>query len=265
MRFRLKSGLSMRYLSRGAGSPMVLLHPIGLRAEFWLPVMAELEHRHRLIAIDARGHGESDFSGPFTLEDLARDAVELVRAVCPGPAVFAGCSMGGMVAQGAAAVAPDAVRAIVIANTTHTRDGPGRAMLEQRAVQAEKGMPVIVQSTLARWFSAQCQINRPDLVLRARDWLLSNDPAAHAMAWRAIRDLNFAEALRKSGAPILCVGGSDDQSAPPAAVRKMADDLPHAQYREIAGAGHLSPLEEPQEFAAMVSEFVAGLPRGETA
>jgi 3-oxoadipate enol-lactonase len=263
MRFRLKSGLTMRYLTRGVGRPVVLMHPIGLRAEFWAPVMAELEHRYRLIAIDARGHGESDFDGPFTLADLARDAVELVGAVGRGPAVFVGCSMGGMVAQGVAALAPEAASAVVIANTTFTRDDNGRAMIEQRAVQAEKGMPVILPSTLARWFDAQCQLSRPDLVLRARDWLLANDPVVHAIAWRAIRDLNFGDALRKSPLPKLCVGGSGDQSASPTAVRQMAHDLPHAHYREIEGAGHLAPLEEPAAFARHLREFIDALPAGD--
>ena len=110
MRFRLKSGLSLRYITRGVGKPLVLMHPVGLRAEFWLPVMAELEHSYRLIAIDARGHGESEFDGPFQLDDLARDAIELVRAIGMGPAIFAGCSMGGMVAQEVVARRPELVR-----------------------------------------------------------------------------------------------------------------------------------------------------------
>ena len=76
----------------------------------------------------------------------------------------------------------------------------------------------------------------------------------------AIRDLDFAEALRKSPVPKLCVGGSDDQSAAPGAVRKMAEELPHAHYREIAGAGHLAPLEEPREFALMLRHFIETLP-----
>ena len=248
------------YITRGAGKTIVLMHPVGLRAEFWLPVIAELEHSYRLIAIDARGHGESDFDGPFTLHDLARDAAELVRAVGLGPAVFAGCSMGGMVAQGVAALAPEVASGIVIANTTYTRDDNGRAMIEQRAVQAEKGMPVILPSTLSRWFNAQAQLNRPDLVLQAREWLLANDAAVHAVAWRAIRDLDFAGALRKSPLPKLCIGGSDDQSAAASAVRKMAEELPHAHYREIAGAGHLAPLEEPREFAGLLAEFIETLP-----
>ncbi len=261
MRFRLQSGLTMRYITRGVGRPVVLMHPIGVRAEFWLPVIAELEHQYRLIAVDARGHGESDVSGPFKIDDLSRDAVELVRAVGRGPAVFVGCSMGGMAAQGAAILAPDVVSGVVVANTTNARDDQIRAMIEQRAAQSEMGMPVVLPSTLARWFNAQCQLNRPDLVLKAREWLLANDPTVHAWAWRAIRDLDFAERFKQSPAPVLCVAGTEDQSAAAASVRKMSGELKHSVYREILGAGHLAPLEEPKEFAALLREFIEGLPK----
>lgn len=261
MRFRLQSGLTLNYITRGVGQTIVLMHPIGVRAEFWSPVIAELEHQYRLIAIDARGHGDSDVSAPFAIADLSRDAIELVRAVGQGPAVFAGCSMGGMAAQGAAILAPELVRGIVVANTTNARDDNVRAMIELRAVQAEKGMSVVLPSTLARWFNAQCQLNRPDLVLKARDWLLANDPTVHAWAWRAIRDLDFAERLRQSDVPVLCIAGTEDQSAAATAVQNMSNGLKHSTYREIAGAGHLAPLEEPQEFAALLSEFIDGLPK----
>ena len=261
MRFRLKSGLSIRYLARGGGQTLVLLHPVGLRAEFWQPVMAELEGEFRILALDARGHGESEFDGPFSLGDLARDAAELVRALHAGPAVFAGCSMGGMVAQGIAAIAPDVASGIVIANTAYTRDDAGRAMIEQRALQAEKGMPSILPSTLSRWFDAACAAARPDLPEMARDWLLANDPMVHAWAWRAIRDLNFADALRNSTLPKLCIGGARDQSTAAAAVRKMAGELPNAAYREL-DAGHLAPLEQPKIFAAHLREFIQSLPKG---
>lgn len=259
MRFRLKSGLTLRYITRGVGQPVVLMHPVGLRAEFWLPVIAELEHQYRLIAIDARGHGESDVSGPFGIPDLAGDAIELARAIGLGPVVFAGCSMGGMVAQNVAIMAPELARGIVVANTTNARDDNIRNIIEQRAAQAEKGMPVTLPSTLARWFNAQCQLNRPDLVLKAREWLLANDPVVHAWSWRAIRDLDVTAAMRESQVPTLCVGGSEDQSAAASAVRKLAGELRHGHYREIAGAGHLAPLEEPAEFAAILREFIEGL------
>ena len=87
----------MHYGTRGSDGPVLLMHPVGLKGEFWREVVAELEGECRLIYPDFRGHGGSDASlAPFTLADLADDMAELLRALA-GPALVVGCSMGGMV------------------------------------------------------------------------------------------------------------------------------------------------------------------------
>lgn len=259
MRFRTSSGLSIAYRSRGVGRTMLLLHPVGLRGAFWDGVIRELEGDYRLIAPDFRGHGDSDAAdGPFSLDDLAADVAELLRAVGQPPAIVAGCSMGGMVAQALACRAPDLLRGFVIANTAHRRDEQRRATMEHRAVQAEKGMPIVLNTTLSRWFDAPSLIAKPELVARARDWLLEADPVVHAHAWRAIRDLDTAERLKANRVPALAIAGLRDQSTSVADMHAMAHDIPHCAIREI-DCGHLAPLEEPQAFAAILREFAGRL------
>ncbi len=268
MNFRLKSGLSISYRTRGAGRPVVLLHPVGLRGAFWDQVVGELEADMRLIVPDARGHGDSDVpSAAFSIEDMADDVIELLRAVGGIPtglrAVVVGCSMGGMVAQAAALRAPELLAGFVVANTGFTRNDVGRATMQARAVAAHGGMPRVLDTTLSRWFSDDVRLHRPDLVLRARDWLLEADPVVHGWSWIAIRDLAHEATLPKVGLPALMIAGSHDQSTAPATVRAMAAAVPGAIYRELADTGHLAPLEKPKEFAALLREFVASLPKHE--
>jgi 3-oxoadipate enol-lactonase len=259
MRFKLSNGLSIAYRTRGVGRTIVLLHPVGVRGAFWDDVVRELESDYRLIVPDARGHGDSDASSkPFDLDDLASDIAELLRAVGHPPAVVVGCSMGGMVAQAIACNAPDLVRGFVVANTAHRRDDQGRATMEQRALQAEKGMAIVLPTTLSRWFDAPTMVAKPELVARARDWLLEADPVIHAWSWRAIRGLNYSERLKSVPMPALAIAGLRDQSTPVSAMQAMAKDIPGCAYREI-DSGHLAPLEEPVQFAALLREFVAGL------
>ena len=147
MRVKLNNGLSMHYGTRGAGRPVLLLHPVGLKGAFWREVVAELEGECRLIYPDFQGHGESDAPfTPFSLADLADDMAGFLRALA-GPALVVGCSMGGMVAQGIAVRSPDVVSGVVIANAAHLRNGQGRAVMEQRALAAEQGMPGTLDTT----------------------------------------------------------------------------------------------------------------------
>lgn len=267
MRVRLTNGLSMHYGTRGSGRPVLLLHPVGLKGEFWREVVGELEGECRLIYPDFRGHGESDAPlAPFSLADLADDMAELLRALA-GPALVVGCSMGGMVAQGLAVRAPDVVSGVVIANTAHLRNDQGRALMEQRALAAEAGMPGTLNTTLSRWFNAACQLQRPELVARMRSWLIEGDPTVHAWSWRAIRDLDFVDGLRKLSMPVMAIAGLDDQSTPVASMQALAAEIPGALYREI-DSGHLAPLEQSRAFAACLREMLqrqtgSSEPRGE--
>ncbi len=255
MRFRTSSGLSIAYRSRGQGRTIVLLHPVGVCGAFWDGVIAELEGEFRLIAVDARGHGGSDVpSKPFNLDDLADDVAELIRAVGQAPALVAGCSMGGMTAQAIGVRAPELLSGIVIANTAHRRNDQGRATMEARAQAALKGMPTTLHTTLSRWFDADLQVLRPDLVLKARDWLLEADPVVHCWSWRAIRDLNYADQLAHLKVPALAIAGLRDQSTPVAAMKDLAATIPGCDYREM-DTGHLAPLEQPAQFAAHLREF----------
>lgn len=261
MRFRLSNGLSLRYRSRGIGRPVALLHPVGLCLEFWDGVVAALEPHCRLIVPDLRGHGDSDVPpGPFSLDDMADDTIELLRAVAGGPAVVVGCSMGGMVAQAIALRAPEILAGFVCANTGHTRNPQGRATMEARAVAAARGIPGVLDTTLSRWFSETVRLRRPELVLRAQNWLLETDPVVHSWAWRAIRDLEHGDRMKSVQVPGLCIAAADDQSTAPAALQALADALPHATYREMAATGHLAPLEQPELFATWVREFCETLP-----
>lgn len=259
MKFRTSSGLALNYKTRGRGRTILLCHPIGMRAAFWDDVMLALEDEYRTIAVETRGHGESDVPAKaFSLTDCAQDMAELVRAVGQGPVIAAGCSMGGMIVQAMMARTPDVLRGGVIANTGHRRDDAGRAMLEQRAVIAEKGMPEILPSTLTRWFSPDVQGLRPDLVLKARDWLLENDPIVHAWSWRAIRDLNYADDLAKTKIPAMAIAGTHDQATSIAAMQDMVASIPGCQYREFK-TGHMTPMEEPKGFAGALRDFARGI------
>ena len=260
MRFRLKSGLTLNYQTRGQGQTIILMHPIGCNLQIWDGVVSVLEEHCRPIAVDFRSHGASDAGAdPYSLKDLAHDVIELIEAVGSPPAVFAGCSMGGMVAQAIACEAPSLVSGFVIANTGYLRNDAGRQMLEERAKAAEIGMPAVLETTLARWFNERYRLLNPEAVALARNWLLETDPIQHSHGWRAIRDLDYAERLVEVGLPALAIAGSDDQSVGPDAIKAMAAALKNCAYREIKGAGHLSPLERPAEFADLLLDFMKDL------
>lgn len=257
MRFRLKSGLGVAYATRGQGECIALLHPIGLRAAFWQPVMERLAPHYRVLAIDLRGHGDSDASAaPYTLDAIADDCLELLRDLA-GPCVVAGCSMGSAVAQSMAVRDPAMVKAAVFANGSGPRTGGRTDVLEQRAVRAARGMPAVLDETIDRWFAKGYAAANPEGVAQVTEWLLSGDAMVHARGWRALA--GRTDAYAKITMPALIIAGGEDASAAPASVKALADALPNARYVEMPGAGHVAPLEQPDAFAGHIRSFLQEL------
>ena len=257
MRFRLKNGLAIGYKTRGVGVPIVLIPSIGCPKEMWDGVMAELESHYRVIAIEVRGHGDSDVpGGPFTMDDLADDVIEMLKAIGGGQkAIVGGCSMGGQVSQGVGVKAPELLHGIIISNTGTQRNDKIREIMEARALAAENGMPASVWTTLNRWYSEAYQKAHPETIAMTHDWLMHCDPIVHAWSWRAIKGLAYADRLHAMQLPALCIGGEHDQATAAAEVEAMAKALPNGTYRLCKGAGHLSPLEQPRQYAGHVREF----------
>jgi 3-oxoadipate enol-lactonase len=78
----------------------------------------------------------------------------------------------------------------------------------------------------------------------------------HSNAWRAIRDLDFGDRLRSVATPALVLGGRRDRSVSPEVAQRVARSFGNGRYEEI-DAGHLTPLERPELFAAALRKFAS--------
>ena len=257
MRVRLSNGLALGYEVRGEGRPFIFLHPIGTRRELWDGVIDRLQERACCIAVDFRGHGESDVpAAPYTLGDLARDVVELMRIRETSGAVIVGCSMGGMVAQAVAGLEPEHVSGLILAGTSHRQTPQSAEVMLRRAQESAHGMPSVVDATIERWLPRKFRSDRAATVKLVRQWLLSNDPVVFSWGWRAIAQLENTEFLRNVRASTLLVRGALDASTPMERMRAMQEMLHRARYIEMPETGHLAPIEQPEELARIIRLFV---------
>lgn len=257
MRLRLSNGLSLAYSTRGAGRLIVCLHPVGTRRAFWEPVMDRLADRYRLVTVDFRGHGESDTpQRGFSLDELADDVIELLRQQKASGAVVMGCSLGGMVTQGIALKAPELLSGIVIADTGYMQTDETRKAMAQRAADALRGMPTVLDTTIERWFPAAFRRSNPGLVDQVKAWLLDDDPIVFSWCWEAIRDLSYGQRLATIKLPALVIRGAEDASSRRETMQEMAKILPRARFVEVPDAGHVAPMQDPDRFAAAVRDFL---------
>ncbi|HEY0450300.1 alpha/beta hydrolase [Actinophytocola sp.] len=228
-------------------STVLLLHSLAMSGELWRPLVEKLEPHARVVAMDARGHGESAWDGSaFAIEDLAGDAAGLIARLGDGPVAVAGMSMGGCVAVSLAGTHPDLVSRLVLADTTATY-GPGKAAAwAQRAGDAiGKPRDKQLEFQLDRWFSPDFLEREPVEAKRLADLFLATDSGAHAQACLALGAFDGTAMLPSITADTLVVVGEHDYATPPAMASALADGIPRARLRVFEGARHFSLFEAP--------------------
>lgn len=242
------------YSVAGEGPALVLLHPIGMDRGWWAPYVAHWRARHRVIAIDLPGHGESaPVRSPVSLEDHARAVLEVIDAEGVASAVLMGVSMGGMVAQCVAIAAPDRVRALVLCATAGRFPASARAAIRSRGDSTRDGaMSEVIAPTLARWFVAD---SPPEIVERCRARLASDDWHSWSANWEAISELDTLEGLRALDVPTLVVASARDASIPDAVARELAE-ASRAEFVRIEDSGHFGAFDAPHRFTPVVDAFL---------
>lgn len=239
------------------GAPVVLLHALGTDHSLFDRMVPLLPPGLRIIRPDMRGHGRtSPGAGPGKMGQLVRDAERLLDQLALKDATIIGVSVGGMIAQALAAKRPDLVRALVLANTAVKIGTPETWAARIEAVRAG-GIPAVAGAVLDRWFGA----GAPDPTIRAAAaaMLAAQSREGYIAGCEAIAGTDLLTPSSGLTQPALVLAGSRDGSTPPDLVRDLAATIPGARYHLIRGAGHLSCLDRPEEFARLVAAFLADI------
>lgn len=247
----------LNVVREGSGPIVVLSHALGCDLHMWDGVAAQLARAHTVLRYDHRNHGASEVvAGPFTMQDLADDAAELIAREAGGePVHFVGLSMGGMTAQALASKHPKPLKSVVIANSSsHYPDSaPWRTRVE--TVQAQ-GVAAIAPGAVARWLTPE-YVSTPEGAEAARalnDTLVCTDADGYIASCNAVAAIDFRESNRRIAVPTLVIAGTRDEATPPAMSEAMVAAIPGSRLATI-DAAHLSAVERPVEFTQLLVDF----------
>ncbi|MGH9759602.1 MAG: alpha/beta fold hydrolase, partial [Blastocatellia bacterium] len=200
--------------------------------------------------------------GPYWMSLLAADVRGLMHSLEIERAVLAGLSMGGYVTLAFYRNFPDAVRAMILADTRASADNDdGRARRYKSAEKAEReGSAAIAEEMLQVLLGETTRSTRPDIVDRVRRMVESNRPEGIAAAQRGMAARpDSSELLYHVPCPSLVISGSEDTLSPPRLAEALQWRLPHSQLKIVEGAGHLPNIERPEEFNAVLIDFIKRL------
>jgi 3-oxoadipate enol-lactonase len=257
-------GIGMAYDdSGGSGAALVLLHGFPFDRSMWRGQAEELGGEFRVVAPDLRGSGETPLGDTLTIEGMAEDVAALLDELNLGRVVVGGLSMGGYVAFELYRKFSGRVRALVLADTRPQADTvEGRRAREENAQRALKeGMAPIVESMLPKLLSAEARERGGEVLEHVRALMLGMTPegAAAALCAMAVRR-DQTNLLPSINVPSLIVVGSQDAITPPADAEAMSAQIEGSRLVVIEGAGHLSNVEQPEQFNRALVEFLHSLP-----
>lgn len=255
---KLLRGIEIAFDDEGSGAPVVLLHGYPFNRTMWREQVEALKKNHRVIVPDLRGHGESAVTPGATMEDMASDVAALLESLDVSRPALGGLSMGGYVALAFSRLFPSQVRAFVLADTRAQADTEeAKQNREQQAQKAlSEGMEAIADGFLPKLLAPATLNGRPDTVKRVRDMIVGTNPAGAAAALRGLAQRqNQIPFLFRIIAPTLIVVGSEDTLTPVADSELMHREIGGSRLKTIEGAGHVSNLENTEEFNRALVEF----------
>lgn len=236
-----------------SGRPIIFLNSLGTDLRMWDGLIAPLS-AHRLVRLDNRGHGLSARSPQTpTIDDLAKDALALADHLEIEKAVFVGCSLGGLIAQEIARIAPERVEGLVLSNTAG-RIGAREGWETRIAQVRESGLAAMTDAILERWFGPEFRAH-PDCAIWATE-VARCDREGYIGGCEVLAATDLEADLPRIAAPTLVIAGRHDGATPPEQVLGMAARIPGARTEMIETAGHLPAIETPDLVARHITDFL---------
>ncbi|MFQ5947998.1 MAG: alpha/beta fold hydrolase [Acidimicrobiia bacterium] len=260
MPFATVNETTLYYREAGGGPLALFVHGFPLDHRIWLDQLGGLAHVRRCVAVDLRGFGRSDpvTEAVLTMEVFADDLVTLVEQLGEQRADVIGLSMGGYVALALWEARPELVRTISLVDTRAAADtAAGRAARDDLTNKLlDAGREGLSADLVGSLLGAE-----PTQIARARLRSMIEESryetlvaALEGMKQRADR----TALLASIDVPALVVVGKEDALIPLDQAQAMAEAIPGARMLVVPGAGHLPPMERPDQVNSALMELFEG-------
>lgn len=257
--FAVVDGLRLHLLDHGGdGAPVLLLHGALGNAWMWAGTGPRLTGAGRVVAMDLRGYGDSQWSPEhgYTTEHHARDVLAVLDHLRWSSARIVGFSWGGLIGMAAATMRPGAVSALAMidlppSSARDERDIPPVAMEvpdHHAAVAAERAAAPRTPPELTSLVAAMAYRPGPHGLVRKHD-------PFYTTRW-PFRAEDWWPALERLVAPLLVIRASESVVFSAEEAQSMVARARQAELVEVGPSGHLVPLEQPDKTAAVLRRFL---------
>lgn len=228
----------------------------------WNAQIENLSQRYRVIAPDLLGFGESRSTDSFTIESLADDVHRLLEKLAALPCVLAGLSMGGYVSLAFAKKYPSDLRGLSLIDTKADADNPQAKEGREKMIELARtsGATAVAGQMMPKMLAPGTLQNRPEVVKSLRTLMEECPPLTIQNALAAMRDRpDRTGELSAIKVPAVVIVGDADAITPPDVAEKIAKAIRSAKLEVIRGAGHMSPMEQPEQVNQAIERFMSAV------
>lgn len=245
------------YTDVGEGRPIVLIHAFPTDQRLWEPQRKGLKHNFRVITVDLWGFGESEQTDGqlITMTEYADEVRQLLDQLHLEKAIIGGESMGGYIALAFLEYYPEKVNGLILSNTQSLADSEEtKKNREASAIDVlANGTNKLIEGFISKALSPQAP-EQMKVLLRSITEVQTPMGIASALRGMSSRH-DTSNLLNISTVPVLIITGEQDKVITPQRSSDMHELAKNSKLVSIADAGHLSNLEQPEQWNRAVIDF----------
>lgn len=256
------NGVNLYYELKGDGPPLAMIQGLGYSSKFWFNQVPELKQHFQLILFDNRDVGKSEMVGEqYEIEDMARDARELLRELGFNQVHLLGLSMGGYIAQQLAAGWPDVVDKLILVST----HAGGPEYLEVTGDLWEEILDVegLTEREIYRkgykYSVSEDFFGDEEVIEKLVDMRVEDaQPAdAYQRQFQAASGFDMTNRLDQIKSDTLIIAGDEDRVVPTQFAEKLESDIPNSKLAVMDNAAHLVHLERPDRLNSLITDYLS--------
>lgn len=267
---KMKTNDIMTYYEiHGEGHPLVFIHGGWVSHKMWKPQVEHFSINYKVITYDVRGHGNTGGSSKkkYSMEMFADDLKTLIDKLQIEKPVICGLSMGGMIAQSYAVKYSDNIKAVILSDTAVSTE----LTLSDKIIKyilAPKWIFLLIVRLLgvkryanfAIWYAEKSRgkkwIGQDESIIEyEREEMIKFDVKEFNKIFAGLYDFKLQE-LSNINVPTLIINGEFESKLVFKHLKKMKELISNSSTVVIPNAGHVSNLENPEEFNKVVMKFL---------
>ncbi len=239
---------------------IIFIHGFPFNKSMWNLQVVSLKDNYRLITYDIRGHGSSEAGNEiFSIDLFVTDLISMMDALKIDRAILCGLSMGGYIALNAIEKHNERFDALILCDTQCIADTPEAKEKRVKAIEniRNNGVEKYADESIKNLFASESFVTRKNEIADVRKMIIETSVQSLCNTLLALsvrRDT--CHILSEIKVPVLIMVGNEDKITPPSAARLMHEKINGSLLKIIDHAGHLSNLENPDEFNIQLRKFV---------